>query len=152
MTPETRSHVHLLSVFHYVLAGVSALFSLFPLLYVALGAAMLTGAFERGSRGPPPPPVFGWFMIVLGAAFMLMGATYVVLVVLAGRFLARTRHWTFCIVVAALSCAFFPFGTALGVFTIMVLSREDAKAAFRGGDGAGAGPRGDESSPSRRRA
>jgi hypothetical protein len=32
--------------------------------------------------------------------------------------------------VAALCCAFFPFGTVLGVFTILVLVRPSVKALF----------------------
>jgi hypothetical protein len=72
-------------------------------------------------------------MVAIGIAFTLAGATYVVLVALAGRFIARRHHWMFCIVMAGLSCAFFPFGTVLGVFTIVVLSRSDVKAAFEGG-------------------
>jgi hypothetical protein len=32
---------------------------------------------------------------------------------------------------AALNCAFFPLGTALGVLTILVLSRSTVKAMFQ---------------------
>lgn len=49
---------------------------------------------------------------------------------IAGRFLALARHWTFCLVVAALSCAFFPFGTVLEVFSIIALSESESKAVF----------------------
>jgi hypothetical protein len=31
---------------------------------------------------------------------------------------------------AAVSCAFFPFGTVLGVLTILTLSRPEARALF----------------------
>ena len=129
MNADSAEHVRLLAIFHYVLAGLCALFSLLPLLYVGMGWLMLTGRWDRPLARPPPAPV-GWFLVVMGAVMMLLGACYVVLVVLAGRFVARRRHWTFCIVVAALSCAFFPFGTVLGVFTIIVLARPDVKAAF----------------------
>jgi hypothetical protein len=60
----------------------------------------------------------------------LAGLGYAALVAYAGRCVSRTRHWTFVIVIAALSCAFFPFGTALGVFTILVLSKPEVKALF----------------------
>jgi hypothetical protein len=49
---------------------------------------------------------------------------------IAGRCLARARHWTFCVVMAAISCAFFPFGTVLGVFTIVALAKPEAKELF----------------------
>jgi hypothetical protein len=33
-------------------------------------------------------------------------------------------------VVAAINCAFFPFGTALGIFTIIVLQRSTVKMTY----------------------
>jgi hypothetical protein len=134
MDAATAINVRLLSIFHYVLAGLGALFSLFPGIYIAMGVAFLSGKFPPAKGTIGPPPQLGWLFIAFGVAFMLAGLGYVVLVVLAGRFLGRSRHWTYCMVVAALSCAFFPFGTVLGVFTIVVLSKPEVKAAF------GAGP------------
>ena len=135
---RARDPLRLLSIFHYVLGGLGALFSLLPIVHIGMGIAMITGALDRGSPSPPPA-AFGWIFVAMGAAFMLAGFGYVALVIVAGRFLARTRHWTFCMVVAALSCAFFPFGTALGVFTILVLAKPEVKAAFEAG-GAGNPP------------
>lgn len=134
MDPSAENHLRLLSIFHYVLAGLSALFALLPLAYVGFGAAMVFGAFE-GGQGPPPPRAMGWLFIGIGAVFILAGATYVALLAIAGRFLARRRHWTFCIVVAALSCTFFPLGTVLGVFTIIVLTQDEVKREFEAGAG-----------------
>ncbi len=51
---------------------------------------------------------------------------------LTGRFLARRQHPTFCIVVSALDCMCMPLGTALGVFTILVLQRPSVKEMFTG--------------------
>ena len=138
MDANAESQVRLLSIFHYVLAGLAALFSLIPGFYIAMGYAFLSGMFD--GKGPnPPPPQLGWLFVMLGVFFMLAGFGYALLVALAGWFLGHQRHWTYCMVVAALSCAFFPFGTALGVFTIVVLSRPDVKAAF--GSARSPGPR-----------
>src|SRR5262245_43414538 len=66
----------------------------------------------------------------LGAA-VLCGWAFAALIFVAGLLLvARIRH-TFCIVVAALCCAFFPLGTALGVLTILGLMRPTVKAMFQ---------------------
>ena len=131
MDAESAGHVQLLAIFHYVLAGLGLLFSILPAFYVAIGWAMLTGAFAFGGRvANPPPPQVGWLFVAFGVAMMIVALGFVVLLALAGRFLARRRHWTYCLVIAALSCAFFPLGTALGVFTILVLSKPQVRAAF----------------------
>jgi len=129
MTAPPREHLRLLAIFHYVLAGVAALFSLFPLLHVALGIGMVTGRLGPPGRGGPPD-FFGWIFIGLGAALILMGLGYAALVAVAGNFLRLARNWTFCMVMAALSCAFFPFGTVLGVLTIVALSKPEVRALF----------------------
>lgn len=130
MTDDVRSQLTILSVFHWVLAGFTLLFTLFPLLYVAMGVFFLRGDDFGGPHQTPPPPFLGWMMIAIGLAMAAGFVGYAVLVAVAGRFIARTRHWMFVVVVNALSCAFFPFGTVLGVFTIIVLSRPAVRAAF----------------------
>ncbi len=126
---SSRDHVRLLAIFHYVLGGLTTLFSLFPIFYIAMGLAFVNGAFDKGG-GQPPPPALGWIFVAMGAFTLVLVLGFAALVLVAGRFLQRERHWTFCIVIAALSCAFFPLGTTLGVFTILVLSKDEVKAAF----------------------
>jgi hypothetical protein len=124
-----QNELDLLAIFHYVLAALSALFGLFPVIHVVLGVAMVTGRLD-GGRGGPPQELFGWVFIAMGAALILAAFAYAALLVLAGSFLKSRRHWTYCLVMAAVSCAFFPFGTVLGVFTIVALSRPETKALF----------------------
>jgi hypothetical protein len=122
--------LRLLSVFHYVLAALAGLCSLLPLIYVAVGLGIVTGKLPTDGKGPPLPEAFGWLFVGMGAVAVLLGMTYGALLVVAGRCLGRARRWTFCVVMAALSCAFFPFGTVLGVFTIVALAKPEAKALF----------------------
>lgn len=125
--------LRLLSIFHYVLAGIAGLSSLFPSIWIGLGVYMAT----NGPRQPGlPPPLFGWAMAVLGAALVVCGLGFTALVIAAARALRARRHHTFCVVVGALGCGFFPFGTVLGVFTILVLARPSVRARFEG-DAAG---------------
>ncbi len=124
-----RDDVRLLSIFHYVLAGLSGCCACFPLLYVGLGAVFALGGSPH--LGPnPPPAILGFFMMGAGLFALALLAAWIVALVLAGRFIARQRHWTFCVVVAALSCTSFPLGTALGVFTLVTLNKPDVKALF----------------------
>ncbi len=73
---------------------------------------------------------FGWLFIVVGAMAISLGWTLALLVLIAGRQLAARRRYTYCLVVAGLECLFMPFGTVLGVFTILVLARPSVKALF----------------------
>jgi predicted Co/Zn/Cd cation transporter (cation efflux family) len=72
----------------------------------------------------------GWFFVVFASIFILVGWTFAVLVLVAGRLIARRKHDTFCFVAACVECLFMPFGTVLGVFTILVLNRQSVKGAF----------------------
>jgi hypothetical protein len=62
---QDREHLRLLAIFHYVGAGLAALFSLFPLLYTTIGAIFIFAARHPAAAGPKPgeelPPEFlGW--------------------------------------------------------------------------------------------
>ena len=60
----------------------------------------------------------------------LLGESFAACVGAAGRCIrSRTCYW-FVFVMACLQCGFFPFGTVLGVFTIVVLSRPSVKEMF----------------------
>ncbi len=128
MAPQ-REDLRLLAVFHYVVAGLSLLFSCFPLLYLGIGLAVAFGAFP--DDGPDRLPMFvGWLFTGIGAFLLLLVLAYAIAMIAAGRSIARQRNWLFCMVMAGLSCPWFPFGTALGVFTLVVLSKDEVKALF----------------------
>ena len=45
---QDLEHIRLLSVFHYVVGGIAALFSCFPFIHLAVGIALLNGAMQSG--------------------------------------------------------------------------------------------------------
>lgn len=140
LSPEDASQLRLLSIFHYVVAGLTALFSLFPLIHVGIGIAALSGAMPIDSNGGPASPsetrLFGWLFIAIGSIVILCGLTLASFMAYAGRCLARQRRHTLCLVVAALSCMCMPLGTVLGVFTLIVLMRPAVAASFGPADAA----------------
>ena len=127
---QDLEHLRLLSVFHYVLAVLAGLCSLFPLLYLGFGLAILTGHFPDGHSGDAMPGFMGWFMVLFGAAWLVCGLAFAICLWLSGRYLAQHRRYVFCLVMAAISCMFTPFGTVLGVFTIIVLMRPSVRELF----------------------
>jgi hypothetical protein len=127
---DDTEHLRLLTVFHYVVGGVTALFALLPVFHLIVGIFVVRSAGTFAAQGGPPPAIFGWFFIICAAAIIALGWLLAACMILAGRFLARRRHYLFCLVVAVSECLFLPLGTVLGVFTIIVLLRDSVKRLF----------------------
>ena len=127
---QDQDHLRLLSVFHYVVGGIAGLFSFFPVIHLVLGLLFIFAPEKLDGKGQPPPPFIGWFFVGIALLFMAVGWTYAVLVLTTGRFLARRKHYLFCLVMGGVECIFMPFGTVLGIFTIVVLMRETVKGLF----------------------
>ena len=126
---DDEQHLRLLGIFHYVVGALTALFAMIPLIHFSLGLFFVL-APPHSTQGGPPPAFIGWFFMILGGTLFLCGESFAGCVFAAGRFIrSRCRYW-FVFVVACLQCAFFPFGTVLGVFTIVVLSRPSVKQLF----------------------
>jgi ABC-type branched-subunit amino acid transport system permease subunit len=129
---QDKEHLQLLAIFHYVVAGLAGLFSFFPLLYTTIGAIFIFAA-RHGTAKPGEdlaPEFLGWIFAVLGSLLFLIGIAMAICILIAGRSLALRKHYSFVLVMACIECLFIPFGTILGVFTIVVLSRESVKALF----------------------
>jgi hypothetical protein len=143
---QDRQFLNLLVIFHFVLAGIAFFMGLCPLIFLGMGIWMVSGAFPTGPapptypgappgpQQPPPLQLAGWIMI--GEYGFLFVAVYGagILACVVGYFLKRRRRWLFCIVGSGIQCLFFPFGTVLGVFTIIVLARESVRYIFEHGE------------------
>ncbi|WP_394538068.1 hypothetical protein PRJ39_19350 [Lysobacter enzymogenes] len=127
---KDADQLDLIGILYYVLAAFAALFSLFPLLHVGMGIAMLSGGFDQPGNGPPPPPAVGWMFVAFGSVFILCGLAFAALLVFGGRRMRQRRNHTLCAVVAGVSCMFMPFGTVLGVFALVLLMKPETKALF----------------------
>jgi hypothetical protein len=125
-----NEHLKLLSTFHYVVGGMEALFACFPIFHLLLGLFFILAPEKFGQGSQQPPAFIGWFFVAFASVFILLGWTLSVLILLAGRFIARRKHYMFCFVMACVQCLFMPFGTVLGVFTILVLNRQSVKELF----------------------
>jgi hypothetical protein len=58
--------------------------------------------------------------------------TGLVLNALSGIFLWHKKHRLFSMIIGGLNCFQIPFGTVLGVFTIVVLSRDSVRELYSG--------------------
>ena len=132
-TSQDAEHLRLLSIFHYVVAGMQALFACFPIIHFVIGALSFIGMgpFGKPGEGRLPGMLFGGFFMLFAGGFILAGWSLAVCLVVAGKSLRQRKRYTFCLVVAGIEAAMcMPFGTVLGVFTIIVLLRPSVKAEF----------------------
>src|SRR5438876_11967118 len=104
---QDKEHLQLLAIFHYVVAGLGALFSFFPLLYTTVGAIFIFAA-RHGTPKPGeqlPPEFLGWIFVVLGLLLFLLGVAMALCILIAGRWLSRRQH--------------YPFGTVMASFEVL---------------------------------
>src|SRR5689334_23330525 len=129
LPPSTRdqrqidnSHLSLLAIFHYVLAALSlvGLGFLFLHWFILHSVFQNPEVWKEQKNGPAPKQLFAifqWFYLFGG--FMIVSAGICNL--LSAIFIQQRRARMFSLIVAGLDCLCFPFGTALGVFTLIVL-------------------------------
>ncbi len=127
---QDEDQLRLLSIFHYVVGGLAGFFALFPIFHLIVGLFFIFAPNKFADKGEPPPAFIGWFFVIFAAVFIALGWLFAAFVFTAGRFLARRKHYLFCLVMAGVDCIFMPFGTVLGVFTLIVLMRESVKQRF----------------------
>lgn len=118
---ELRQHVTILGWLHLAAAALSILLGLF--LFFLLGGIGLA------VNDPHASPILG----IVGA----LVAGFLLLISLPGVFagygLLQRKPWGrfLAILVGALHLANVPLGTALGVYTFLVLTKPEAEAFFR---------------------
>jgi hypothetical protein len=125
-------HLRILEIFHYVFAGLAVVgISFLGFHYFLMHSVLSNPALMRDPKGDGLAAerffaLFIWFYVVFGALLLAAAlANY-----LSGSFIRQRKSRTFSLVVAGLNCVQIPFGTALGVFTIVVLLRDSVRELY----------------------
>ena len=126
-----EEQLRLLVTFHSVVAALHAVFGVMSLLNVSFGLQLLRadGPFGTDSELPLQEMV-AQIAIVGGLVYFVGSLALAVLTFMAGRRLRARRSRPFVLVVAGVNCISFPFGTVLGIFTLVVLNRESVRRKF----------------------
>ncbi len=126
---QDEQYLKYLSIFHYVVGGLAGLFACFPIIHLIAGIFIMVAGFADRSAGGPPV-LIGLLFVLIGGSLIVAGWAFAICVILAGVFLTRRKNYMFCLVMAGIQCMFTPFGTVLGVFTIITLVRPSVKEMF----------------------
>lgn len=122
-----EERLDLLAIFHYLLGGLLGLMAFLPLVHVVF-AFFLLSSFPEGDLGEAH--LAGLVFLIFGLGLSLAGWALAAGLLVAARKLQRRQSRTFCTVVACVSCLFMPFGTVLGVFTLVLLTQDRVRALF----------------------
>jgi hypothetical protein len=128
-----KDHLNLLSIFYFVIGGLSLLGAFILLIYcIVLGAIFSNEQVQSSiqSEAPVVNTVFSVISIVLIVIFIFV-LTVGILQIIAGFRLRQRRNRMFIIVMGVLALLSFPLGTALGIFTIIVLTRLSVVEMFQ---------------------
>src|ERR1700761_8818665 len=135
-SPLITSHdLRLLSIGYYIQGGIAAFYTLLMLGYSAFATAILANINKvaaESSQQQVPPALLSIISILL-AILLGLACIYTVCMFLAGYWLPRFRNKVFIQIIGALNCLAIPYGTVLGIFTLMVLQRPSAKQFFAAG-------------------
>jgi hypothetical protein len=82
------------------------------------------------TNGEAPPAFVGYLFAGMGGLFVLLGVSVSLAIIYSGRLLRKQEKYLFSFVVACVECIFMPLGTVLGVFTIIVLSKDSVKKLY----------------------
>ncbi|SRR5712691_5432914 len=133
MTEDERTrliddeHLRLLRLGFFIAAAANAIWILLGAFYCVIG---LFFALAPSQGSGEPPEFFRWIFagvgVVLGGAALMLTA----LKLLVALRIGERRSRTLCILIASITCLAIPYGTALGVLALLVLTRPSVALQF----------------------
>jgi len=125
-----NEHLNLLSLFHLISGIFTLVYSVFMALYFGFVTFILNMGNKLNAANSDFPfefmnAIMFVFTIVLFIAIILGVAK-----IFCSKFIKQKTNRVFCIVICCIECFSFPYGTLLGVLSIMVLNRNSVKEIY----------------------
>jgi len=122
---RVAEHIQLLGILHIV---YSALICIPGIIAVFIGKVFFGWFLQFAPHNPPPPPFVGMIIVFVGWLMLIRG----VIGIIAGVGLLQRAPWAriLALIMGFLSLISFPFGTALGIYTIWVLMASGAEEEY----------------------
>jgi hypothetical protein len=121
------THIDLVGVL-FVVWGVLTMLIGASTLALGLAAAALVTSAGRGGGGQFAAVVTAAIFAILAVIALIWGVAHVTV----GRLVRKHRHWSrlAALMLGSVDLLLLPYGTALGVYALWVLLREDSKRLF----------------------
>ncbi|QDU09773.1 hypothetical protein [Gimesia aquarii] len=124
-----------IAILYFVFAGFTFLMLLFLPLHYKMMSLVSTMEFPVREGEPDPAKMFAPMMDVMIYMYLVIGILGIIfagVTLFTGLFLFQKKNRLFCIIGAAISCLSFPLGTALGIWTLLILFDNKTKPLFEG--------------------
>lgn len=133
LTQQDESQLSVLPLFFKIFSVLSGCISSVFIVHIVIGLASLISPklFESSDGQGGLPVAVSVLFIVFGAAAVLAGWAFAVILFKTAGWIQRREKHTWVTAVSALCCLQVPIGAALGVFTLVVIMRKQVKALFR---------------------
>ncbi|QDV49934.1 hypothetical protein [Gimesia fumaroli] len=133
-TEKLEKQLKVVGVLFMAASGLCLLGLLFiPIHYMMMQSVMKID-FPHQGEVPNPREIFEQMRGTLPLMYGIMGGMLLIFggVMLAtGINLYRKKHQTFCIVGSAMSCLCMPWGTALGIWSLLILFDKQVQPLFQ---------------------
>lgn len=125
---KQNEKLNTLAILHYVAGGLGCLFSCFPLIHVAVGIFVLNNPEQNPNN--PPREFIGYLFAGIGLLFFIMGQIIAGLTIYSGKCIKNQVKHKFSFILSCILCVCIPFGTALGIYSIITLQKEEIKNLY----------------------
>jgi len=129
---EDVRYLDLLAIFHVIVASIAGLFSCLPLFNLFIGIPMLKDVpyallhHEFFSQQILAPLTF----ILLPTGIAVIGWMFAIAVALNGYYLKKRAWLKYCMIMSGIEIIFTPFGTILGAFSLVLLTKPNIRTLF----------------------
>lgn len=125
LTHEDREQLNIIRIGHWVVAVITALMPCLLGAWLTVIASIPQKAADGSTSNPPIGP-FLMLVAFFGCVYFLFAA----LNVYAAICVTKRENHSFVFVTSIINCFFAPLGTALGIITLLVITRPQVKEVF----------------------
>ena len=124
-----EEHLRLLAIAHYISGVMTILFSCMFIFHFVFLAFAASNPDAFGGKEREGAQVLSIFLVIFGMV-ILLGVSFGIAQIISGRFIKQRRRRLFSFIIAMPNLIFIPYGTLLGVATLIVLERKSVKALY----------------------
>jgi len=127
-------HLKLLSLFHYISGGLTLAFALFIGAYLFLIFFVISLAGQQKELDPKfneaLPEAFFTVLMTIFMVIFILGLLFGIAQIVSGRLIKLRQLRWFSFTLGIINLLNFPYGTILGIFTIIVLEKDSVNRQY----------------------